>query len=154
MPDRFDLSCINEQGEKERIVMIHCAIMGSIERFISILIEHYAGKFPLWLAPVQVALLPISEKHLAYAEEIEAQLKENNIRVETDKEPERVGKKIRMATLQKVPFMVIIGDKEVESHTVDKVYKVSIRTLDGKDLGSQTLDIFINTLKTTIENHS
>ena len=148
MPDRFDLSCINEQGEKERIVMIHCAIMGSIERFISILIEHYAGKFPLWLAPVQVVILPISEKHLAYAEEIEAELKKNNIRTETDKAPERIGKKIRTATLQKVPYMIIIGDKEIESKNL------SVRTRDGKDLGSQTLNIFISTLKTTIENHS
>ena len=148
MPDRFDLTCINEQGEKERIVMIHCAIMGSIERFMSILIEHYAGKFPAWLAPVQVALLPISEKHLAYAETIKDALSTSDIRVEINKDPERIGKKIRMATLQKVPYMIIIGDKEVESKSL------SVRTLDGNDLGAQSLDIFINTLKTTIENHS
>ena len=148
MPDRFDLSCINEKGEKERIVMIHCAIMGSIERFMSILIEHYAGNFPTWLAPIQVAILPISKKHLAYADEIEAELKKNEIRVEINKEPERIGKKIRIATLQKIPSMIIIGDKEVESKNL------SVRTHDGKDLGSQTLDIFINTLNTTIENHA
>ena len=128
--------------------MIHCAIMGSIERFMSILIEHYAGKFPAWLAPVQVALLPISEKHLAYAETIKDALSTSDIRVEINKDPERIGKKIRMATLQKVPYMIIIGDKEVESKSL------SVRTLDGNDLGAQSLDIFINTLKTTIENHS
>lgn len=148
MPERFGLKYAAADGTEKQPVMIHRAILGSVERLMMVLIEHYAGKFPLWLAPVQVAILPISEKHLAYAAEIEALLKKNKIRVETNKDPERIGKKIRTATLQKVPYMVIIGDKEVESKNL------SVRTREGKDLGFLLLDIFINTLKTTIENHS
>jgi threonyl-tRNA synthetase len=148
LPERFNLKYIDHEGKEKTPVMIHRAPLGSLERFFAILIEQFAGKFPLWLAPVQVAVLPISEKHLEYAAKIEAELKKNKIRVETNKDPERIGKKIRTATLQKVPYMVIIGDKEIESNTL------SIRSRDGKDLGSQSLDNFINILKTTIENHS
>jgi len=148
LPERFNLKYIDHEGKEQTPVMIHRAPLGSLERFFAILIEQFAGKFPLWLAPIQVAILPISEKHLDYAAKIESELRRNKIRVQTDKDPERIGKKIRTATLQKVPYMVIIGDKEVESNTL------SIRSRDGKDLGSQSLDIFINTLKTTIENHS
>lgn len=148
MGKRLELIYTDHEGKEINPIILHRGLTGSLERTIGILIEHFAGAFPLWLAPVQVAILPISERHLAYAQEVEEVLKKSNIRIETDKAPERIGKKIRIATLQKVPYMVIIGDKEIESKNI------SVRTLDGKDLGSQTLDIFINTLKTTIENHS
>ncbi len=149
MPDRFDLSCINEQGEKERIVMIHCAIMGSIERFTSILIEHYAGAFPLWLSPIQVAVLPISDKYIEYAKKVNDELIATGIRSELDTSAESIGKKIRTATLQKIPFMGIIGQKEAEQEALC----LSVRKRDGKDGGLQMLNSFINTLKQSIENH-
>jgi len=118
MPERFDLTCINEKGEKERIVMLHAAIMGSIERFMSILIEHTAGSFPFWLSPVQITILPISEHQKEYSQKIYQQLKENNIRVELDNTNESLGKRIRNAKMQKVPYLIIIGDKEKEAKTI------------------------------------
>lgn len=118
MPERFDLWCINEQGEKERPVMLHAAIMGSIERFVSILIEHHAGAFPLWLAPVQVKLLPIADRHLEYVTQVRVSLESVGIRVEVDDRGERLPAKIRDAQVEKIPLMVVIGDKEVESNQV------------------------------------
>lgn len=118
MPERFDLSCINESGEKEKIVMVHAAIMGSIERFMSILIEHTAGKFPLWLSPVQVKVLPIADRHHGYAQQISQQLKEIGVRVELDDSSEGLGKKIRNAQIEKVPYMLVVGDKEMEDQSV------------------------------------
>ncbi len=118
LPDRFDLTCINEKGEKERIAMIHCAIMGSIERFMSVLIEHYAGAFPTWLAPVQARVLPISESHHQYAESIGAKLREINIRVEIDANNESLGKRIRSAKMEKIPYLMVVGDKEIAEQTV------------------------------------
>lgn len=125
MPERFDLFCINEQGERERVVMIHVAVMGSIERFLSIIIEHYAGAFPLWLSPVQVRILPIADRHFQYAERLEQQLAEAGIRIELDARPERLPAKIRDAQLEKVPYMLIVGDAEVESN------QVNVRQRDG-----------------------
>ncbi|MDO8496502.1 MAG: threonine--tRNA ligase [bacterium] len=118
MPERFDLSCINEKGEKERIVMIHAAIMGSIERFLSVVIEHFAGAFPVWLSPVQVIILPISDKQNEWAQKIYEQLNGDEIRVELNKDNETLGKKIRAAELQKTPYILVIGDREVQSDTV------------------------------------
>lgn len=116
MPEQFDLTCVNEKGEDERIVMIHCAVMGSIERFVSILIEHYAGAFPAWLAPVQVALLPVStDKHLKYCQKLADELKAQSARVWIDDSDETVGKKIHHAEQQKIPFMLVVGDKEMGS---------------------------------------
>lgn len=115
LPERFDLACINEAGEKERIVMIHCAIMGSIERFAAVLIEHLGGKFPLWLAPEQVAILPVSEKHADYAAGAFAALKAAGIRATLDDANESLGKKIRNVKQSKVPYFIVIGDKEMES---------------------------------------
>lgn len=145
MPERFDLFCINEQGEKERIVMIHAAIMGSIERFLSILIEHYAGAFPLWLAPVQVVFLPIADRHAAFAQETVKELKKHGIRAEIDTRSERLQAKIRDTTLQKVPFMGIIGDKEIETRTI------SARTRTGEDLGSLPISSFLKQLQEKID---
>lgn len=133
LPERFDLFCINEQGEKERIVMIHAAIMGSLERFISILIEHYAGAFPFWLSPVQVKILTINDKVLDYAMNVEKQLADKDIRVELDDRNESIGKKIREAEMQKIPYLFIVGEKEKTAGTV------SVRARGGKDLGVKTL---------------
>ncbi|OIO31041.1 threonine--tRNA ligase [Candidatus Nomurabacteria bacterium CG1_02_43_90] len=117
-PKNFDLVCMNEQGGKEQVVMIHCAIMGSIERFMSTLIEHTAGAFPLWLSPVQVKILPISEKYIEYAKKVQSELLQADIRVEMDDSNESLGKRIRIAKMEKTPFILVIGEKEVEAGTV------------------------------------
>lgn len=115
MPENFNLTCVNEKGEKERIVMIHAAIMGSIERFMSILIEHTAGMFPVWLSPTQINIIPVSEKHFARAKEITDMLKAEKIRVHFDDSNETLGKKIRAWKVEKTPYAVVLGDKELES---------------------------------------
>lgn len=140
MPERFDLTCVNEKGEKERIVMIHAAIMGSIERFMSILIEHTAGNFPLWLSPVQVVVLPISEHQKEYAGKVYNLLKENHIRIEFDDSNESLGKRIRNAKMQKTPYIIVIGDKEKEANTItvegrtEKLENISIENFLNKIL--------------------
>ncbi len=118
LPERFDLTCINEKGEKERIVMIHCAIMGSIERFSAVLIEHLGGNFPLWLAPEQVHIIPVAENHVAYADQVFHALKAVGIRVILDDSKDSMGKKVRAAKLAKIPYFVVIGDKEVAAKNV------------------------------------
>lgn len=125
MPESFNLNCVNEQGEKERVVMIHCAIMGSIERFASVLIEHLAGVFPTWLAPVQVALLPVAGVHEEGAQELRKELEGYGIRVETlHSDSDSLGKRIRGAELRKIPYMLVLGDKELEgSELAVRVYK-------------------------------
>ncbi len=115
MPERFGLTCVNEKGDQETIVMIHAAIMGSIERFLSIAIEHYAGAFPLWLAPVQVAILPVADRHNDFAQALAEEFKAQGIRIEVDDSTESVGKKIRHAEMQKIPVALVVGDKEMES---------------------------------------
>ena len=137
MPERFDLTYIGEDGEKHRPVMLHRVIFGSIERFIGILIEHYAGAFPTWLAPVQVKVLNITDKQSNYAEKIVEQLKSKDVRVEFDDRNEKIGYKIREAQLQKIPYMLIIGDKEVESNSV------GVRSRTDGDLGAMILDDFV-----------
>ena len=132
LPERFDLSCINEKGEKERIVIIHCAIMGSIERFTAVLIEHLAGNFPLWLAPEQVAIIPINETHLPYAETIYSTLKTAGIRATLADNNDSMGKKIRQAKTDKLPYFIVIGDKEVADKTI---------TLEKRDGIKAVLDI-------------
>jgi threonyl-tRNA synthetase len=140
MPKRFELTYIDEKGEKQTPVMIHRAILGSFERFIMLLIEHYAGAFPLWLAPVQVTLLPIADRHNDYAEKVVAELREKGIRAEADTRSERLQAKIRDATLQKVPFMGIIGDKEIAQDAI------SVRKRNGEDLGFVEISSFIQQL--------
>lgn len=132
LPERFDLTCVNEQGEKERIVMIHCAIMGSIERFTAVLFEHLAGKFPLWLAPEQLRILPVSDEQQPYADSVYHELKAIGIRVELDDSKESLGKKIRAAKQAKLPYFVVIGKKEVEARNV---------TLESRDGESQQLTV-------------
>ena len=116
-PERFDLTCTNEKGEKERIVMIHCAVMGSIERFSAVLLEHLNGVLPLWLSPVQVRVLPVSEKHAAYAEEVLSTLKAAGIRADSD-DHDSLGKRIRAGKQEKLPYLVVVGDKEAEEKAV------------------------------------
>lgn len=115
MPERFDLSCTNEEGKEERIVMVHAAIMGSIERFMSVLIEHTAGVLPTFLSPVQVAIVPVKETHNEYAENLKNYLKENNVRVEVEDSNDSLGKRINHAKAQKTPYVIVVGDKELES---------------------------------------
>lgn len=147
MPERFDLYCVDEKGQHERIVMIHAAIMGSIDRFLSILIEHTAGAFPLWLSPVQCAVLPISRKQNSYAKKVlkELQATGYELRAELDDRDESVGKKIREATMQKIPYQLIVGEKEMKSK------KVAVRTREGKDLGAVSLKKFVEKIQTEIE---
>ncbi|SDG37096.1 threonyl-tRNA synthetase [Thermoanaerobacter thermohydrosulfuricus] len=137
MPERFELEYIGPDGEKHRPIMLHRVIYGSIERFIGILTEHFAGAFPTWLAPVQVRVLPISDKHYAYAQNVYGRLLENDIRAELDNRNEKIGYKIREAQLQKIPYMLIVGDKEVEQGTV------SLRSRKEGDLGDISLNEFI-----------
>lgn len=118
LPERFNLTCVNERGEDERVVMIHRAILGSIERFISVLIEHYAGAFPVWLAPVQVAILPVGEKHEAYAHEVVATLRAEGIRAKCEAAEETLGKRIRSAELGKIPYTLVVGDREENDKAV------------------------------------
>ena len=136
MPQRFDLEYTGADGEKHRPIMIHRVAFGSIERFIRILIEHYAGKFPVWLSPVQVKILPVSEKFADYAEKVSDALKAAGVRVETDDRSEKLGYKIRSAQMEKVPYMLIVGEKEVEGECV------SVRRRDEGDIGSMSVDEF------------
>ena len=138
MPQRFDITYIGADGEKHRPVMAHRVIFGSIERFIGILIEHYAGRFPTWLAPVQVKVLSVSEKSFQYAADVAAKLKSSGIRVELDNRDEKIGYKIREAQLEKVPYMLVLGEKESEDGTI-----VAVRSRDNGDLGALKLDDFI-----------
>ena len=141
MPQRFDIHYIGSDGEKHRPIMIHRVAFGSIERFIGILIEHYAGKFPAWLAPVQVKVLSVSEKSRAYGNSIVGKLKAAGIRCEADNRDEKIGYKIREAQLEKVPYMLILGEKESEDGTI-----VSVRSRDRGDLGSIPTESFIKDL--------
>ncbi len=147
----FQMKFINEKGKEAAPAILHIAMIGSIERFMGILIEHYAGAFPLWLSPIQVAVLTISDKQISFAKEVEKYLLDSGIRVYLDHENKTIGAKIREATLQKIPYMVIIGKNELESYKVNKVYKASIRTREGKDLGLMDINEFIQKLKTQIE---
>ena len=144
MPERFDLTCVNEKGEKERIVMIHAAIMGSFERFLSVILEHSGGIFSTWLSPVQAIVLPIGEKHLKYGKEVLQNLMENGIRAEIDESNETLGKKVREAKMQKVPYLLVVGDKEVESK------EVTVESRSQK-LSSISLKDFLERIKEEIK---
>jgi len=148
MPERFELEYIGPDNDKHRPVMIHRAILGSVERFIGILIEHYGGAFPLWLAPVQCIFLPISEKHHKYAENLFKQTIEQGIRCKLDNRNEKIGYKIREAEVKKIPYMFIIGDKELESQSV------SVRKRKEGDLGTQSLDQFLEFIKNQIQRRA
>lgn len=147
LPERFDVTYIGEDSEKHRAVMLHRAGFGSLERFIGILIEHYAGAFPTWLAPVQVKVIPVTEeKHLEYARSVAAALRESHVRVEVEESNETLGYKIRKAQMEKVPYMLIVGDKEMASHTV------SIRSRKDGDQGAMPIAVFIANATREIKN--
>ena len=137
LPQRFDISYVGQDGEKHRPVMIHRVLLGSIERFIGILIEHYAGKFPVWIAPTQVKILPISDKYNDYAKAVKDALFAKGLRVEIDDRAEKMGFKIREAQLEKVPYMLVVGEKEVEGNAV------SVRSRDKGEMGSLSVDEFV-----------
>ena len=137
LPERFDLSYIGDDGKEHRPYMIHRALLGSMERFFGVLIEHYAGAFPVWLSPVQAKLIPITDRNNAYAADVAAKLKEAGLRVETDDSSERMGNKIRKAQKQKIPYMLVIGDKEMEAGAV------AVRLRNGENLGAIPVDEFI-----------
>lgn len=145
MPEKFDLTYVGEDGQKHRPVMIHRVAYGSIERFIGILIEHYAGAFPAWLSPVQVKILPITDRHVAYARELEESMFGKEIRVEVDDRSEKIGYKIREAQMEKVPYILLVGDKEIESRTV------AVRKRGQGDIGSQDAKEFTANLLAEIQ---
>ncbi len=141
MPERFDLFCINEKNEQERIVMIHCAIMGSLERFMSTFIEHHAGIFPLWVAPVQIALIPVAGTHEDYAKSVEEQLKAVGIRTIFMDSTESLGKRIREGEKQKIPYLLVMGDKEQTEKSV------TVRNIKTKNQVAVGLDEFVKTVE-------
>lgn len=148
LPERFQIEYIGEDGQKHRPIMIHRACFGSMERFIGILTEHYAGAFPTWMAPVQVKILPISEKHVEYAKELAKQMHRDYVRVEVDDRSEKIGYKIRQAQMAKVPYMLVVGDKEVEEGTVN------VRKHGGDELGSVPFEKFFNSIKIEIKERN
>ena len=148
LPERFQIEYVGEDGQKHRPIMIHRACFGSMERFIGILTEHYAGAFPTWMAPVQVKILPISEKHVEYAKELAKQMHRDYVRVEVDDRSEKIGYKIRQAQMAKVPYMLVVGDKEVEDGTVN------VRKHGGDELGSVPFEEFFNSIKIEIKERN
>ncbi len=148
LPERFDLAYVGEDGEEHRPYMIHRALLGSMERFMGVLIEHHAGAFPVWLAPVQAVLIPIADRHAEYAREVAATMKEAGVRVEVDDRGERMNAKIRDAQMQKVPYMLVIGDREIEAGAV------SVRLRSEEDLGSMQIDPLIDRIQAEIAARS
>ena len=148
LPERFELEYTGEDGQKHRPVMIHRVVLGSIERFIGVITEHFAGAFPAWLSPVQVKVLPITDRAGAYADEIAAKLDAAGYRVEVDSRNEKIGKKIREATMEKIPYMLVVGDRDMESGTV------SVRLRSGEDLGAMSYDAFQAMLKEAVDTKS
>ena len=145
MPERFDLEYVGEDGEKHRPVMIHRALLGSIERFIGVITEHFAGAFPVWLSPVQVKVLPVTDRAAEYADQVAAQLTENGFRVEVDHRNEKIGKKIREAQLEKTPYMLVVGDRDMENGTVSPRHRAA------GDLGAMSLADFQAKLRREVD---
>jgi threonyl-tRNA synthetase len=144
LPQRFDLNYIGKDGEKHKPIVIHRVAYGSIERFIGILIEHFAGRFPLWVAPEQVKIIPVADRHADFAKSIEKKLFDAGLRAASDLRSEKVGYKIREAQLQQIPYMLVVGDKEIESG------EISVRSRDNGEIGSRTVDQFVKDLKMEI----
>ena len=145
MPERFELEYVGEDGEKHRPIMIHRALLGSIERFIGVITEHFAGAFPTWLHPVQVKLLPVTDRAADYAKEIASKLSAQGFRVEVDGRNEKIGKKIREAQLDKIPYMLVVGDRDMEAGTV------SVRPRGEGDLGAMSLEQFSAMLRQVVD---
>ncbi len=148
LPSRFDVTYIGEDGKEHTVVMVHRTVLGSMERFLATLLEHYGGAFPVWLAPVQVRVIPVADRHLEYADKLETELKNAGIRAEVDRRAERINQKIRQAQLEKVPYMLVVGDKEVASSTV------SLRLRSGEQLASLSLERFKEAAKKAIASRA
>jgi threonyl-tRNA synthetase len=146
LPQRFDVTYIGEDGGEHSVAMVHRTVLGSMERFLASLIEHYGGAFPVWLAPLQVMIIPIADRHLDYAHQLEDKLKNEGIRAKVDTRSERINLKIRQAQLDKVPYMLIVGDKEVADSTV------SVRLRSGEQAASQSFDSFKGSINAAIAN--
>ena len=146
LPERFELEYIGEDGQKHRPVMIHRVVLGSVERFIGVITEHFAGAFPTWLSPVQVKVLPVTDRAAEYANSVAKKLDDMGFRVEVDSRNEKIGKKIREATLEKIPYMLVVGDRDMENGTV------SPRHRSGEDLGAMSFDEFTSILKTVVDS--
>ena len=146
MPERFELEYVGEDGEKHRPIMIHRALLGSIERFIGVITEHFAGAFPTWLSPVQVKVLPVTDRAAEYAKDVAAKLDAQGFRVEVDSRNEKIGKKIREAQLEKIPYMLVVGDRDMEAGTVSPRHRA-----DG-DLGAMSLDQFTAMLRQLVDS--
>jgi threonyl-tRNA synthetase len=148
MPARFEMEYVGEDGERHQPVMVHRALYGSVERFFGVLIEHYAGAFPLWLAPVQAGIVPISERHLDYAEKIQTTLQNAGLRVEVDHRNEKMGAKIRDFTMQKLPYILVVGDKEAETGGI------SLRVRGQGDQGAMPLETFVTRARSLVDSKS
>ena len=148
LPEKFGITYVEEDGQRRQPIMLHRALMGSLERFFGCLIEHYAGAFPLWLAPVQIILLPITDNHTEYTAKIAEELEESGIRVEKDLRNEKIGFKIREAQLQKIPYMIVLGDKEVETSTL------SVRRRRSKETRTLDLKTFLNEVNEAVKNRT
>jgi threonyl-tRNA synthetase len=145
LPQRFNVNYIGDDGLEHQVVMVHRTVLGSMERFMACLVENYAGAFPVWLAPVQVAIIPIADRHLSYAQQVANELKENGIRAQVDDRSERMNLKIREAQMMKIPYMLVVGDKEMESS------QISLRLRNGEDLGILTVNKFMDRVRPVIE---
>jgi threonyl-tRNA synthetase len=145
LPERFDMHYIGEDNAPHRPVMVHRTVLGSMERFVAGLIEHYNGAFPVWLAPVQVRVIPIADRHFDYAKGVEKAFRDLNLRVETDARPEKVGYKIREAQMEKIPYMIIVGDKEIDEE------KIAVRSRSEGDLGVMAVKEFAGRIVREIE---
>ncbi len=148
LPERFDVNYIGEDGERHRVAMIHRTLLGSMERFVGGLVEHYAGAFPAWLAPVQAMVIPITDKQLDFAGDVERRLTDRGLRVSVDEQPNRMQAKIRNAQLQKVPYMLVVGKREVEADSV------AVRLRSGEDLGAMSVDAFLDLVLSVVESKS
>ncbi len=148
MPERFGLEYIGADGETHRPVMIHRALLGSIERFIGVITEHFAGAFPTWLSPVQVKVLPVTDRAADYAAQVAAKLDAQGFRAEVDSRNEKIGKKIREAQLEKIPYMLVVGDRDMEAGTVSPRHRA-----DG-DLGAMSFDDFAALLRDVVDSKS
>lgn len=145
-PERFNITYVGADGVEHRVIMVHRTVLGSMERFVGGLIEHYAGAFPVWLAPVQVSLIPIADRHVAYAAQLAESLRAQSLRVDLDDSPERMNAKIRRAQMQKVPYMLVVGDREMEAGSV------AVRLRNGRDLGAMQLSEFISMAQEAIRS--
>jgi threonyl-tRNA synthetase len=146
VPERFDMTYVGEDGQEHRPYMVHRALLGSIERFFGILVEHYAGAFPVWLSPVQAVLIPIVDRHVEYAESVAQRLRAAGLRVEVDASSDRMGAKIRSAQMEKIPYMLIVGDREIEAE------QVNLRLRNEEVLGAMSVDDFIELAQKAVES--